>query len=112
MPEAEGTDGHFGVWEGMVGILPKDPSGQGLGKEEAYANPGRGPSRHGGRASEQDSGAQAAGSMDKVGRYPTVQGHLDKHHTGRFPDWTGGLTTSAGNRGSGVLTNYRVTKAP
>lgn len=53
------------VWD----LFSKDSSGQGPMKGETPANPGRGQSRLGRRASEQNSGAQAAESMNKVGGY-------------------------------------------
>ncbi len=50
----------------QVGLLPKDPGQPGPWQGNTPSTPGRGPSRRGGRASEQGDGTPAAGSVDQV----------------------------------------------
>ncbi|KAK0136520.1 hypothetical protein N1851_027361 [Merluccius polli] len=70
------------------GYFPKTPVSQARKdprQGKTPSTPGRGPSRRGGRASEQGSGTPAAGSVDRVGECPAAQDHLDKHLAGRLP---------------------------
>lgn len=67
MPETKGSGGHLGNRQSKFGLFPKNAGQQGQKQGETLSTPGRGPSRGGGKASEQGGRSLVTGSMNKVG---------------------------------------------